>query len=188
MIHRLQKIGHTPALSLAMKRGMNPTSGAAGFGARLVPFALLIAGGFALSAATEAGSVRGDVVVVEPDGVRSVIPNATVAVYGSDLSLETTADELGVFSFDSLPAGVYELQAHAPGLSGEAEIEIKPAATKEVSIALGIETLNASVTVSAASGQGLDPEPLQRATIDKSTIENIRGRKYSGLSICAMMQ
>jgi hypothetical protein len=132
---------------------------------------ILLCRSVSLSGATDAGSIHGDVFIVESDGGHSVIPDAKVVLQGNG-SRETTANDHGSYSFSSVPPGVYVIEATAPGMTGSVTVEVKAAADQSVAIPLEIETLKASVTVSAAAEQFVDSDPSPQAAIERSTIRN----------------
>ncbi len=110
--------------------------------------------------------------MIGEDGARSLVPNASVVLHSNTITMQTTADNQGAYSFISVPQGSYELEARATGLIGTASVEVKAATTENVSIQLEIETLKVSVTVDGAAEQLVDSEPGQRDSIDKTTIQN----------------
>ncbi len=133
---------------------------------------LLAMGASTLVAGDDGGCIRGDVSTVGPDGARSFVPNANVMLRSNNISMHATADRQGAFTFVTVPPGLYELEAQAPGLIGTASVQVKPATTEDVSIQLEVETLKVSVTVDGAAEQLVDSEPGQKASMDKTTIKN----------------
>jgi outer membrane receptor protein involved in Fe transport len=133
---------------------------------------LLAMGVSTLAAGEDGGCVRGDVSVVGEDGARSLVPNASVVLHGNNISMQASTDKQGAYAFASVPPGLYELDAQAPGLVGAASVQVKAAGTEDVSIQLEIETMKLSVTVDGVAEQFVDSEPCQKASLDKSTIQN----------------
>ena len=105
----------------------------------------IIAGGVAN--AQNPGVIRGAVVTIDADGSRSMIPGATVVLQSGDVARETTADNVGSYTFADLPAGHYQIRANAPGLAGTASAEIHSGESLDVEIPMAIENLKLSVTV-----------------------------------------
>ena len=62
----------------------------------------IIAGGVAN--AQNPGVIRGAIVTIDADGSRSIIPGATVELQSGDVARETTADNVGSYTFADLPA------------------------------------------------------------------------------------
>ena len=84
---------------------------------------LILAGGVA-DAQENPGLIRGSIVTIESDGSRSMIPGATVVAESAEVARQTTADNVGSYTFADLPAGRYQIRASAPGLVGSASAEI----------------------------------------------------------------
>ena len=139
---------------------------------KLTSLVLLAIGASPLVAADDGGDVRGNVSIIGADGARSFVPNASVVLRGNNISMRATADKQGVYEFVSVPPGLYELEAQAPGLIGTASVQVNAAMTKDVSIQLELEAMNVSVTVDGAAEQFVDSEPGQKASVDKTTIQN----------------
>ena len=85
---------------------------------------LFILAGGASDAQEKPGLIRGSVVTIESDGSRSMIPGATVMVESAEGARQTTADNVGSYTFADLPAGRYQIRASAPGLVGSASAEV----------------------------------------------------------------
>jgi hypothetical protein len=156
----------TSAMRLHLSKGMNRPLLLAS-----ASIFILLSGPMRLPGGIDAGSIHGEVFIVESDGGHSVIPNAAVALHGN-VSLETTANDHGSYSFPSVPPGVYVIDATAPGMTGTITFEVKAATDQTVAIPLEIETLKASVTVNAPAEQFVDTETSSQAAIEKSTIQN----------------
>jgi hypothetical protein len=120
---------------------------------------------------SDVGSVHGEVFTVEPDGKHSLIPKATVVLQGN-VSLKTIANDLGSYSFSSVPPGAYVIEAAAPGMTGTVTVEVKANTEQSVAIPLEIQTLQSSVTVSAPGDQFVNSEPSAQVALEKSTIQN----------------
>ena len=132
---------------------------------------LMVAGGVA-NAESNPGVIRGAIVLVEPDGSRSMIPGATVVLQGAEAVRQATADGVGSYSFTDLPAGRYQIRASAPGLVGLASAEIQASQSLDVEIPMTIENVKLSVTVNGNVAPAISAEPEQRTEIERSTILN----------------
>src|SRR5690348_2640082 len=79
----------------------------------------------------QSGTLRGQVT----DESGAVVPGVRITLTGpGGLSKRTSSGNDGSYSFSSLPAGAYNLQASAPGLTLRQSME--------VSVAGGVQTLN----------------------------------------------
>ncbi len=116
--------------------------------------------------------IRGSVVTIESDGSRSMIPGATVVLESAEVARQTTADNVGSYSFTDLPAGRYQIRASAPGLIGSTLAEIHSGESLEVEIPVTIENVKLSVTVNGNVEPLISAEPEQRTEIERSTILN----------------
>jgi len=139
---------------------------------KLARVLLMAIGVSTLAVGDDVGSVRGNVGTIGEDGARSFVPNASIVLHSKTITMQTAADNQGFYTFVSVPPGSYELEAQAPGLVGTASVQVQAATTENVSIQLEMETLHVSVTVDGAAEQLVDSEPGQKASIDKTTIQN----------------
>ena len=101
-----------------------------------------------------------------------MIPGATVVVESAEVTRQTTADNVGSYTFADLPAGRYQIRASAPGLVGSASAEITSGQSLDVEIPMAIENLKLSVTVNGNVDPLISAEPEQRTEIERSTILN----------------
>ena len=133
---------------------------------------LLILAGSPSNAQDKTGVIRGSLFTTESDGSRSMIPGATVVVESAEVVRQTTADNVGSYSFAALPAGRYQIRASAPGLVGSAFAEIHSGESLDVDIPMTIENVKLSVTVNGNVEPPISAEPEQRTEIERSTILN----------------
>jgi hypothetical protein len=133
--------------------------------------ALFIVGSLA-NAQDKFGAVRGTVVTVGPDGSHSVVPGAAVAIEGTEVSQNASADNAGSFSFADIAAGQYRIQARAPGLTGSRPIDIKPGQSLNVQIVMDIDIVKESVTVNGSAEPTIATEPEQQGEVGRSTVLN----------------
>jgi hypothetical protein len=159
----------------ASPSGVNLRSSSQRIARASLPFALLFAGA-AGWAEDKAGSLRGNVVTIESDGSRSMIPAAAVTIDNSGLSRKTNADEQGSFSFDGLPAGRYQIRANAPGMVGSASAEVVPGESATIQIVMEIESLKESVTVNGNVDPVITADPEQETEIKRAAILNAPNR------------
>src|SRR5271166_443238 len=133
---------------------------------------LLISAGGVANAQNSPGLIRGSIVTIESDGSRSMIPGATVVVESAEVARQTTADNVGSYTFADLPAGRYQIRASAPGLVGSTFAEINSGESLDVEIVMAIENVKLSVTVNGNVEPPISAEPEQRTQIERSTILN----------------
>ena len=105
---------------------------------------LLIIAGRVANAQNSPGVIRGAIVTIESDGSRSMIPGATVVVESAEGARQTTADNVGSYTFADLPAGRYQIRASAPGLVGSTFAEINSGESLDVEIPMAIENVKLS--------------------------------------------
>lgn len=134
--------------------------------------ALALIGATAANAQIAPGSLRGTVFTIESDGSRSIVPNATVTIENAQLTRKATADDVGNYSFSDVPAGNYQVQAHAPGLAGSVNTELQPGQSLEVSIVMTLETHTESVTVNGSVDPVISQETQAQTDIARTTILN----------------
>ena len=133
---------------------------------------LFILAGGPSDAQEKPGLIRGSIVAIESDGSRSMIPGATVVVESPEGARQTTADNVGSYTFADLPVGRYQIRASAPGLVGSGFAEISSGESLDVEIPMAIETVKLSVTVDGNVEQPISAEPEQQTQIERSTILN----------------
>src|SRR5271165_158103 len=101
---------------------------------KLARVLLMAIGVSTLAVGDDGGSVRGNVGMIGEDGARSFVPNASVVLHSNTITMQTTADNQGFYTFVSVPPGSYELEAQAPGVVGTASVQVQAATTENVSI------------------------------------------------------
>jgi len=115
------------------------------------------------------GSIRGEVVTKTQGGEPAVLPDARIVLHGP-INKETQSDARGAFAVDSLPPGMYNIEASAPGLNTTVTVEVKPGTAAVVPIELGMAAVASTVTVTAGDPP-LAEESAQKNTIGQSTVE-----------------
>lgn len=143
-------------------------------------------GAILLSVAT-AQAPTGDIsgTVFDPSG--SVVPNATITVTNKDTGLVRTlpAGGKGEYSATSLPAGIYELRAEAPGfrvLLREATVAVGAVTTADLHMQVG--GTKDIVTVEAATPQVEYERHTVDGVIGRQQIQNLplNGRSFLQLA------
>lgn len=107
---------------------------------------------------------------LQADGTRLVIPGAAVTLRNNGAPRQTTGDDQGQYSVTDLPAGIYAVEATAPGLTGDSSVEIAPGASVDLDLVVRVETVKESITVSASAEPAIPVEPEQQASLSRSTI------------------
>src|SRR5215469_13312061 len=129
---------------------------------------LLHSGGVMAQTSTNPGSIKGQVVVVDPSG-NSYVPGATVIMNGP-ASFQTESDATGLYSFPTVVPGTYTIQATAPGLETQQLITINPGETIDVSLELRVVSTTTDVTVTASSAKADLSTTTQ--TVEQKTIDD----------------
>ncbi len=149
--------------------------------AGLIVALCLVAG--RLGAQTNVGRILGK--VVDPSGaaVRGCKIEATNT--GTKISRIVQADELGLYVFPSLPAGVYDVRAESAGFrrSEESGVILDPTSERVIDFKLALGSATESVTVSAAVQQVQTSSGEVSSVIDNVQLSQIPliGRNYSQL-------
>lgn len=113
-----------------------------------------------LSAAAQNASVRG----VITDQTSAVVPRAQVNISGP-VSKSAVAAEDGSYQFSGLVPGTYEVRVSAPDLvlSKPVKISLKPG-QQVLNLSMSVASVSQQITVSAASGSTITPEPSDNAS------------------------
>ena len=106
--------------------------------------------------ALRAGTLEGT--VTDPSG--QVVPGVRVSLRRSLAAIdERQTDSRGVYRFEGLPEGKYQISANAPGLaSSSVDVECRTSEVAKKDIRLQISALVSQVVVSASLGGTLVPE------------------------------
>ncbi len=137
--------------------------------------------GMLLAAVT--GSISGT--ITDPTG--AVIPNAMVTITNTAQGVKTmaTTDARGVYTFPSLPVGMYSLSVAAAGFktSGKDRLVVDLDSVQEVNLALEVEEKVEEVTVSesAARVETESTQVGQIVTTRQMTALALNGRSYTDL-------
>lgn len=131
---------------------------------------VLLSFSFAQADRETMGSIRGQVVTRNQDGETAVLPDARVVLHGPT-NKEAQSDASGAFAIDGLPPGQYEIEASAPGLKANVEVEVEAGSGAVVPIELSVATVADTVTVAANDTPAID-ESAQKTTINQSVVEH----------------
>ena len=129
-----------------------------------------------LLAQAASGSVTGAVFSTSPHGEKYFLPGVAVefaAVDATGEKLETTTEEQGKYAFQSVPPGLYSLKARSAGLMmSQQTVTVQAGEDLHVDIELQLETVKASVSVSAAANVIETTETTTKAEVQSSTLSN----------------
>lgn len=133
---------------------------------------------FALVTSTYSQTARGvNLSGIVQDQTGAVIPSATVTLVGSTSEREVTAtDSSGVFRFEGVVAGTYEVRAEFPGFrTTVTRIRVTARAPAPLTIVMPIEGLTQEVSVSGGGVQtsAQAAANLNAITVDESTLDNL---------------
>lgn len=139
------------------------------FSAGLLLFLALLSAAFAQ---TSRGTLSGTVT----DSQGALVPNATVTItqHGTNVTRQTTSNSAGIYRFDAVDLGTYDVAAKAAGFSTEnkTSVEISAAHTASIDFALKIGAASEIVNVEAS---GLE--------VQLDTADQTRGQNFSTQSI-----
>jgi outer membrane cobalamin receptor len=110
----------------------------------------------ALGSSVWAANLEGT--VFDPSG--KVVPNARVSLLRSLVVIgERQTDAKGVYKFEDLQEGAYQLTASAPGLSSRSiDVDVRKIELPKLDIHLELSAINSQIVVSASLGGALVPE------------------------------
>jgi hypothetical protein len=130
------------------------------------------------------GAVRGLVY----DTTHSVVPNAKVTIFNSSTGYqrEVDTDASGVYAFDQLLPGVYQIKAEATGFAAVTvtDVNVTIGSSLSLDITLPVKGQTQTVTVSAAVGAVDTSTAGINQVINQTNIENLplAGRDYRDLA------
>ena len=133
--------------------------------------------------AFDGGSLSG--AIADPDG--RAIPGARVTLTNTAtaVSHSVVTDNQGFYSFQSLPVGIYSLDADAPGFRPARrtaiEINIDSKVTVDASLAIGERTENVTVSESAVHVETADSQRGEVIGAKQMTAVPLNGRSYTDL-------
>jgi hypothetical protein len=126
---------------------------------------------FAQVSPKQAGIIRGTVFTSSNDGEYSLVPHAAIHLEGPE-KRDTQSDEQGVYVFETLAPGSYVVTAGAPGLAGTVNVELTPGGSSQVPLAVSVNAVKSSVTVTASAEPASSASSAQSVTLNTSTVEN----------------
>jgi len=124
---------------------------------------------------TSRGSLTGTIT----DATGAVIADASVSLTqtGTNVVRKTTTNSAGIYRFDALDVGIYNVSAQAKGFAAENKtgIEIAAARTSNIDFSLKVGSSSENITVEASNAEvGLDTsEQTRGAHFDLKAIENL---------------
>src|SRR5258705_11739874 len=86
---------------------------------------VLLLHGFSQNSPAKPGSIQGEVFAKTQNGEPAVLPHARIVLRGP-VNKEVQSDAQGAFAVESLPPGMYEIEANAPGLNAALTVEVHP--------------------------------------------------------------
>jgi len=137
--------------------------------AYVVSILLFVLPAFPQSGSTESGSIRGDVFTKSTNGEPAVLTGVVIVLHGP-ITKKTESDAQGAFAIDSLPPGTYEIEANAPGLSGELAVDVTQGTSSTVPLEMNVTVVSNTVNVTATELFVAD-ESAQHNTISQSVVE-----------------
>jgi hypothetical protein len=149
----------------------------------------IVSGGVGLYAQATATGILGGT-VTDPTG--GVVPNAAIKISNKETGLtrEMKSGQAGLYRFDLLPAGTYQLQATLAGFAtASAEnVNVFVGQTTTLDIGLTPATQSQTVTIEAAGAQLVDTERSDVSLpINTQMVQNLplNGRDFVNLAILA---
>src|SRR5580692_10981039 len=125
--------------------------------------------GFAQGSSPALGSIRGDVFTKGTNGEPAVLPGVRIVLHGP-VTREGESDAQGAFAVDGLPAGTYQIEANALGLTGGLPVEVTAGTSSTAPIEMNVTTVSNTVNVTATELFVAD-ESAQHNTITQSVVE-----------------
>ena len=138
-------------------------------------FGLLTVSAFSQSASQPGGSIEGLVFTTEKDHARSVVPGAKLSLDGAS-HLEAESDSEGKFTFGTIPAGSYTINAQAPGMVATENLEVRAESVSQLELEMKVQTVTESTTVTAGADEVATKESSGSAIISQSTVEHMPNR------------
>ena len=136
---------------------------------------LLLLAGVSAAQTSSRGTIRGTVT----DQSGAVVPNATVNISQTEtgVSRRTTTNSAGLYRFDAVDPGTYNVTAEAAGFSGmrTTGVDVAASGERELDFSLKVGGTNEVVEVAAAGGEVAlqTSEQVRAAHIESRTIENL---------------
>jgi hypothetical protein len=149
----------------------------------------MVSGGASLHAQATATGILGGT-ITDPTG--GVVPNAAIKITSKETGLtrELKSGQAGLYRFDLLPSGTYQVQATMPGFAtATAEnVNVFVGQTTTLDIGLTPATQSQTVTIEAAGAQLVDTERSDVSLpISTQMVQNLplNGRDFVNLAILA---
>jgi len=149
----------------------------------------IVSGGASLHAQATATGILGGT-VTDPTG--GVVPNAAIKITNKETGLarEMKSGQAGLYRFDLLPAGTYQVQATMAGFATATAgaVAVSVGQTTTLDIGLMPATQSQTVTIEAAGAQLVDTERSDVSLpINTQMVQNLplNGRDFVNLAILA---
>lgn len=127
-------------------------------------------------------AIVGSVYVVNPSGEQSFVPGAEVKLSGP-VSMKTSSNGDGKYSFVALPAGTYTLEAASPGLKVVQSVQVE---SGEVRVPLELKPIEVTSSVVVKSDEAESKDAAPSTTISEQTLRdapNVNERFESSLPL-----
>jgi len=138
-------------------------------------FALLTELALSQSATQTGGSIEGVVFTLEQDHVRSIVPGVKLSLDGAS-HFEAQSDSEGKFTFGTVPAGPYTINAQAPGMVATQNVDVRLGSVSQLELEMKLQAVIESTTVTAGADEVSTKESSGSATIGQSVIEHMPNR------------
>jgi len=138
-------------------------------------FALLTEPALSQSTPQPGGSIEGVIFTIEQDHARSVVPGAKLSLDGAS-HIEAQSDGEGKFTFGTVPAGLYTINAQAPGMVATQNVEVRPGSVSPLELEMKVQIVTESTTVTAGADEVATKESSGSATIGQSAVEHMPNR------------
>src|SRR5215470_14267748 len=129
---------------------------------------LFLVAGFAEGGSPAPGSMKGAVFTKAANGEPAVLPDARIVLNGP-VTKEAFSDAQGAFAIDDLPAGMYAIEASAPGLNGALTVAVETGVSSNVVVEMKVAAVTSTVNVTASDAP-LVEQSAQQTTINQSVV------------------
>jgi hypothetical protein len=138
----------------------------------------------ALAQATASATIQGTVL----DQTKAVLPGASVTVVNNTTGLtrSTLSNALGLYRFDLLPAGTYDLRAEAPGFAGARADNLEAFVERTMTVDLTLPAGAAPEQITVVEGSALDLEKSSVSfNITPTQVRDLplNGRDFANLAV-----
>jgi hypothetical protein len=106
---------------------------------------LFLGRGFAQGSSPAFGSIRGAVFTKGTNGEPAVLPGVRIVLHGP-VTKETESDAPGAFAVDSLPLGMYDIEASALGLYAALAVEVSGGTSSTVLVEMNVVAVTSTTS------------------------------------------